>query len=118
MGSMLNTIRGLCVKSNITLAELERELGFSAASLWKWEKSPPSITKVEMVAKYFEVSVDYLIGRTQILSVVDEALSDPDIATIQRLRSRLSDRDRRKMMAMLYIQFAEDFPEEEKSYGL
>ena len=113
MNNILDVVKGLCAKKGISLLKLERELGFSRASLGKWNIAPPSIAKVEKVAEYFEVSVDYLIGRTKILSIVDEALSDPDIITIQRLRSALSARDKEKMMQMMRIQFAEDFPKEE-----
>ena len=46
------------------MAELERKLDFSNGSLRKWGSSMPSGDKIEKVADYFNVSTDYLLGRT------------------------------------------------------
>lgn len=113
MSNILSMIKELCTKDGITIAELERNLNFSSALISKWNKSIPTIDKVRLVADYFNVSVDYLLGRTDISSTIDETLSDPDLVTIQRLRSNLSVRDKEKMMQMMRIQFAEDFPKED-----
>lgn len=59
---MVNKIRELCDKANITLNRLERELGLSKSSIAKWDTNAPSVDKVAKVAKYFDVSVDYLLG--------------------------------------------------------
>ena len=48
----------------MTRAELERKLDFSAGSLRNWNKSTPSGDKIQKVADYFDVSTDYLLGRT------------------------------------------------------
>ena len=44
---------------------MERNLDFSNGSLRKWDTSTPSGDKIEKVADYFNVSVDYLLGRTK-----------------------------------------------------
>lgn len=70
----------LIKENNLTFAQLERELGLSNGSMARWEKSSPSVEKVQKVADYFHISVDYLLGRTdspngtaevQILGYVD-----------------------------------------------
>ncbi|NMG96082.1 helix-turn-helix domain-containing protein [Streptococcus pneumoniae] len=43
---------------------MERNLNFSNGSLRKWETSTPSGDKIEKIADYFNVSTDYLLGRT------------------------------------------------------
>jgi len=48
----------------MTVAQLERELGFSNGSIAKWERTSPSIDKVQKVADYFGVSIDYIQGKT------------------------------------------------------
>lgn len=63
--TILNRIRSLANDRKVTLAELERNLDFSNGSLRKWGTSTPSGDKIEKVADYFNVSVDYLLGRTQ-----------------------------------------------------
>ena len=55
-------IKELAVKKNVSLAEIERSTGLSSGSITKWNKSSPSIDKIEKVANYFGVTVDYLIG--------------------------------------------------------
>ncbi|HGJ2081017.1 TPA: helix-turn-helix domain-containing protein [Streptococcus pneumoniae] len=62
--TILNRIRSLANDRKVTLAELERNLNFSNGSLRKWETSTPSGDKIEKIADYFNVSTDYLLGRT------------------------------------------------------
>ena len=73
-------LKYLMKENNVTFAQLERTLGLSNGSMARWEKSSPSVEKVQKVADYFNVSVDYLLGRTddpkgvaevQILGYVD-----------------------------------------------
>lgn len=63
--TILDRIRTLANDQKVTLAELERRLNFSNGSLRKWDTSTPSGDKIEKVADYFKVSVDYLLGRTK-----------------------------------------------------
>lgn len=62
--TILDIIRSLANDRKVTLAELERNLNFSNGSLRKWETSTPSGDKIEKIADYFNVSTDYLLGRT------------------------------------------------------
>lgn len=62
--TILDRIRSLVNDRKVTLAELERNLNFSNGSLRKWETSTPSGDKIEKIADYFNVSTDYLLGRT------------------------------------------------------
>ena len=61
--SLLTKIRELCSSKGITLAELERLSGLSPNTLRRWDTSTPSVDKVEVVANFFHVSVDYLLER-------------------------------------------------------
>ena len=51
--------------SQHTLA-LEIKYGQSSISDWEMEKVDPPATAVLVVADYFDVSTDYLLGRTEI----------------------------------------------------
>ncbi|MBZ2159614.1 helix-turn-helix domain-containing protein [Streptococcus australis] len=62
--SLLDRIKLLATTHQMTMAELERKLDFSNGSLRKWGSSMPSGDKIEKVADYFNVSTDYLLGRT------------------------------------------------------
>lgn len=107
-------IKRLCAKKGITIAKLESDLGFGNASIKKWEKmSSPSIDKVVKVATYFDVSMDYLMGRSDIEISMSELVGDEDIISFQRARERMSPKDREKMMAMLKLGFEYAFSDEE-----
>ena len=56
----------------LSLAELERKLDFSNGSLRQWDSSTPSGDKIEKVADYFNVSTDFLLGRTENPSIADD----------------------------------------------
>ena len=61
--SLYDTILYLCSKSGITKTQLERDCGFSQNSINKWATKSPSSEKLSKVADYFDVSVDYLLGK-------------------------------------------------------
>lgn len=73
-------IRELCQKNKTNFAALERELGFGQGTIRKWDASSPSGDKLDKVADYFDVSVDYLLGRIDVPYPVDQmtvGLSSP-----------------------------------------
>lgn len=89
--ALYDRIKYLCARSNITIAKLESELGFSSASIKKWERtSSPSVNKLAKVADYFHVSIDYLMCRTDI-SVNAEL---EEISTMRRGMMNMSETDR------------------------
>ncbi|WP_369118198.1 helix-turn-helix domain-containing protein [Enterococcus thailandicus] len=57
-------VKMLADKRKISIVELEEKLNFSKNSLYAWKKSKPSVDKLNAVADYFNVSTDYLLGRT------------------------------------------------------
>lgn len=59
---MVTIIKKLCHDNCVTVAQLEREAGLSNGSIRNWDKSTPSVDKALAVARYFGVSVDYLLG--------------------------------------------------------
>lgn len=52
----------LCKERGITISALERGSDIKRGVIEKWKVSSPSIEKVEKVANYFGVSIDYLMG--------------------------------------------------------
>lgn len=53
----------LCSASDISVTSLEFELGIGKGLIGKWRKNSPNIISLQKVADYFNVSVDYLLGR-------------------------------------------------------
>lgn len=58
-------VKNLASKQGISIVELEEKLGFSRNSLYSWKRNSPSSDKLQKVADYFNVSTDYLLGRTE-----------------------------------------------------
>lgn len=57
-------IKELADKQGISLNILEEKLGFSRNTIYNMKKSTPNIERVSKIADYFNVSTDYLLGRT------------------------------------------------------
>ena len=77
----MNTYEIIKILANdrkITVAELERKLDLSNGSISKWAKSTPNSKYLEKVADYFDVSVDYLLGRSakQVEFDLDKAIDN------------------------------------------
>ena len=64
--SLLENVKELVSQRKMTVAELERKLDFSQGSIHHWDKTYPGVDKVQKVAEYFDVSTDYLLGRSDI----------------------------------------------------
>lgn len=60
---MIENINKLCKENGISISQLERELGFGKGTISRWKSSSPSLDKVIAIADYFNVDMDYLIGR-------------------------------------------------------
>lgn len=57
-------IKELADKQGISLNQLEEKLGFSRNTIYNMKKSTPNVERVSRIADYFNVSTDYLLGRT------------------------------------------------------
>ncbi len=114
MESILYTrIKALCAEHGITLAKLEEDTNLSSSIIRKWKNNTsPSIDKVKIIAEYFGVSTDYLIGLSDIPSSAEDLIADKDFVSLQRAKSRLSPQDQDKMMQMLKIGFDYAFGDE------
>lgn len=55
-------IKILCKKQNISMNQLEQELGFGKGYISKLDKSTPNVTKIQQIAKRLNVTVDYLMA--------------------------------------------------------
>ena len=60
---IVNSIKKLCKKHNITANQLECEVGLSQGLISRWLKTTPSLDKIINIADYFNVSLDEVIGR-------------------------------------------------------
>ena len=82
---MLDRIKQLCKENNTTITALNETFGWSPNAIGRWDKNKPSIDKVLLVADYFGVSVDYLLGRTEIKETASNGGLPEDVTNIIRL---------------------------------
>ena len=60
-------ISGLCRMKKVTKSQLSRETGISYSSLMQYEKGTrsPGPSGQKILSEYFDVDIDYLMGRTE-----------------------------------------------------
>ena len=79
----VDRIRRLCEEHGIAISRLERELGFSNGYFRNLKKGGIPIERLEKIAEYFHVSVDYLrLGGAEqddIYTITDDSMA-PDLA--------------------------------------
>lgn len=68
---LLERVKELCSERGISQRKLESELELSNGASSKWNKSSPSGEVLQKIADYFDVSTDYLLGRTDIKNPAD-----------------------------------------------
>lgn len=104
----------LAKKRGVSIAQVERDLGFSNASLRKMAFNVPSSEKVMMLAHYFNVSTDYLYGDTEIEKPADQ-LMDGDFISLQRARQNMSKEEWGRAMDIIRAGFASAFKDDDKA---
>lgn len=77
-------IKMLREKKGITQAELAKQLGVTRSGVNAWEMgiSIPSTQYIAELARFFNISADYLLGLSQTSSISVEGLSDRQIASL------------------------------------
>ena len=86
---VVNKIKALCEEKQITITELERLVGIGRSTIRNWNKSYPTSDKLQKVADYFHVSVDYLLGREEKLNTLTQE-DELDLAkTMSKIRKQL-----------------------------
>lgn len=60
--TLKDRVKALAQERGISLPTLESELGFGNSTIVKWDKSTPNADKLNAVAKYFNVTMDYLLN--------------------------------------------------------
>lgn len=58
-------IKELADNHGISLTKIEEDLGYSRNTLYKLKSQKPNAERISEIADYFNVSTDYLLGRTE-----------------------------------------------------
>lgn len=77
--TLKDRVKNLAQERGISLPALEAELGFGNSTIVKWDKSTPNADKLNAVAKYFGVSMDFLLNGIDV-----EGLNEKDNKDISK----------------------------------
>lgn len=62
--TLFDRIKYLAKKQGKSINDIEREMGYSQNTLYRLKTTNPSSKKLQEIADHFQVSTDYLLGRT------------------------------------------------------
>lgn len=74
--TVFDRVKKLADKQGISINTLEERTGFSKNYLYSWKKKVPSGNNLKVIADYFGVTTDYLLGRTDNPNPIQERVPD------------------------------------------
>ena len=91
MFSLFEKIKELCQKRGISINSLEETLGYSRNTIYSMKSKKPNAERLQEIADYFNVSTDYLLGRTDNPAIAGDTVTTPDgrVVDLSNLRERV-----------------------------
>lgn len=77
--NLLERIKLVVEEKSMTISELERRANLGNSSIRKWETTNPKTDKLQSVADVLGVSMDWLLGRTEVRYVSSPNSTIPQI---------------------------------------
>ena len=122
MATFAQRLRELRNKKEITQTELGNIIGVSKSSVNMYERGArePGFETLEAIADYFNVDMDYLMGRSEDkasssyepIDKQNPEISDPDIRRIERAKSKMSEKEWNKQLAIIRASFGDYFSDD------
>lgn len=82
--TLKDRIKELCKKNNISMNQLEKELGFGVGYISKLGNTTPNTKKIQLIADYFNVSVDYLMNGKEREFTIERADIDTKLVMLNK----------------------------------
>lgn len=84
-------IKELAKKQGLSLNALEEKLGYSRNTLYSLKRQKASAERMQEIADFFNVSLDYLLGRTDNPAISSDLVTTADDRTVDlsNLRERV-----------------------------
>lgn len=79
MFSLFEKIKELCQQRGISINYLEETLGYSRNTIYSMKSKKPNAERLQEIADYFNVSTDYLLGRTDNPAIAGETQLEQEI---------------------------------------
>ena len=91
MFQTFDRIKELAKKQGLSINSLEEKLGYSRNTIYNLKNSKPSTERISEIADYFNVSTDYLLGRTDNPTIAKDTVTTPDgrVVDLSNLRERV-----------------------------
>lgn len=91
MFQTFDRIKELAKKQGLSINSLEEKLGYSRNTIYNLKNSKPSTERISEIADYFNVSTDYLLGRTDNPAIAGNTVTTPDgrVVDLSNLRERV-----------------------------
>lgn len=96
---MIERIRYLCKQKGTNFSKLEKELGFANGSLAKTKPEAVQASRVYTLAKYFNVSMEYLMDGSDV-STSNYGISNKEYEMILKFRA-ISEESKRAILSGL-----------------
>ena len=105
-------IKELREKAGLSMDQLAKQLGVTKSRVNMWENNGtvPRMNILIQLAKFFDVSTDYLLGNDDAKNL---SLKNARLSTLQRNLGKLSEKDLEKAEGMLKAVFMDIFNDDE-----
>lgn len=113
-------VKKLCKSRGLSFNDVEEGIGVGKNTLYGLKRNHPSMDRVMQLADFFDVSVDFLLGRTDEENpreIIKEALEGEDLKElefdeffsmdIKKDGQKITDRDKRILKSMIDAYFKE-----------
>lgn len=99
----------LISQRGLTAAQVSKDTGISTALLTQWKQGlqQPSPKSLAVLADYFHVSVDYLLGKDQ--PQAEPAAQDPQITILSRAAKNMTEEQKNKLVELARMLYPEAF---------
>lgn len=114
--TLFDRIKTLAAQRDKTVKDVARELGFGENMMYYWKKKTPSTEKLQAVADYFDVSVDYLLGREDSNKVTLDPEEDKLVVMFRKNTADMDDEEKQEFNESLdkLMSVAKDLFERDK----
>ncbi|EAF1576411.1 XRE family transcriptional regulator, partial [Listeria monocytogenes] len=82
--TVFNRVKKLADSQKISLKELALKLGMGENSIYRWKEKTPTTENLLKVADYFNVSLDFLLGRSYDTNIVETIAAHIDPSTTEQ----------------------------------